>query len=138
MAQVVVTELVPEGEGDDLVEHLVGARDAARVDEGLRRQDAERQERAPAVLRDEPRRDGVDVRVVGLRSVDLVGRLGLRDSVDGFEETLGRRHERRPRVVAAGEGVDLVRVRVEDQRDGGDAGLVLGSKIRDELLDDGA
>ena len=83
-------------------------------------------------------RHEVGVRLVGLRPEQLVGRSRLRDGVDRVEQPFGRGDEGRAVIVARGERVHVVRVRVEHDGDVRDARLVLGVQVRDELLRDGA
>ena len=74
VAQVVVRQLVAEGEGDDLVEHLVRAGDAARIGQVLERDDVRGQHRARRLSTTRAAAAPPRVRVVRARPEELVGR----------------------------------------------------------------
>ena len=135
MTQVVVRELVPEGERDDLVEDLVCPRNPSWIGPNLRRDQARGQQGA-AVRRGEAGCDEVRIPLVRPRPVELVGGLRLRDGIDRLEEALGGSHKRGAAVIACGERVHVVRARVEHDRDVRDPRLVVRSKVVHELSGD--
>ena len=69
-----------------------------------------------------------------MRAIELVGRLGLLDSVDCFQKSLGTGDEGGAVVIASRKRVYLIRVRVEYERNRGDARLLLRAEIGDKLL----